>query len=1086
MRMLRSVIVFYLFSIPALAAIKPISCKELLPTLGVKIHSFTGNSVESDLSPSYQVILNGIRGQAERDPAWLGRMLTDVHGGNDNSFRVKDPKTGQYGPTTSVSVSPFVAPLPKTQFDKVIKSTEPLLRTYRVLLQRIFGGELSIEALGLDVLPKEDAELALKVITESIYLEPMLRRPSMRTYPFVPVAGLDGAIGDPANMKPRFFEVNLGTPSGLSNNAQLEQELAKLAPDFYGSIQRFLGPDQTFQLLKQTIESNALAWTGISGGLAVIIGPGEYNAAHPDVVALSRYSGMPLVRAQDLYMGKDGYIYWNVGPNKSHPMVTGIYGRREESFFLQSDRLGIPLISPDFTNNEELGKKLGVRLRPGAIYKFKYTENGQIYDVERDGWDRPVLESVWETIGNDPSGAPSRSDFAEAIVNKKLYFSAIGGRVVDDKRLFPIVAKLAGVSEDGAQPVKSLPRSEYSKLYANPNQFFVKEPSNSGGKGVYAMALESEVEKAAVIAKVKAHPENYEVQYISEITTLPVIVGDKIDEVPTDLRFFVMLDADGNARAGRNSILLRTAKSGDLLTNTSRGGGYGIGLVFDDKANPRELDWQQSLPIAEKYKVQPTSFVTESRLTDLGFALKQANQWAADVADARINDEELRQRADQLVGTIRGVMDLLPKSMHGIIAIARHYSENGFAAHAQTVAAITKWHEALESESVFPVPDAKATIQQYMNAESWRLSLKGMRGELAGKSQKYFEFIPFENPEVVYNYYDQGNEKVEIGRYEIKGHPFLLRVQKELADFGGELRLARSRVAGSPDAIFDEGAYFWVNFERKDSSSYLKPIIAIDLTEPMALASLAHEFEHFLFWRNMYQQGRTNGLGHPEAIEWAARQIDLNEFWLLSERAAVKAEMAIEQTIDKDIFARAELSHRRAQTPVDIGYVNRITYPEFSVLRRLLMSRVAKGRWDGNDEKRAIELVQFLTEAAVVGREQAINTLKEYATKSRWSKAELAEINRSRDLRKIANFSFPPQLNQSDMDSSAKGWENLTIYDVLVKPYGESELTKEGTLNLFKEMLAAELFSRRENDYGVPRELVVTPAAAAATGTDGK
>ena len=81
----------------------------------------------------------------------------------------------------------------------------------------------------------------------------------MKDYPFLAVGGFDAAISDLGKVQPYFFEFNLGTPSGLSNNIQLLDDLRVLDPQLMATIAPRLPHDETFKLLKRAIDSNALA-----------------------------------------------------------------------------------------------------------------------------------------------------------------------------------------------------------------------------------------------------------------------------------------------------------------------------------------------------------------------------------------------------------------------------------------------------------------------------------------------------------------------------------------------------------------------------------------------------------------------------------------------------------------------------------------------------------------------------------------------------------------------------------------------------------------------------------------------------------
>ncbi len=117
---------------------------------------------------------------------------------------------------------------------------------------------------------------------------------------------------------------------------------------------------------------------------------------------------------------------------------------------MQSNEVGIPLISPNFEDTRQLNERTGLSLRPGAIYKWTYDSDGKINGVEKDSQGQPVFEEIWDKMGVDPARPNSeRGSFAQAVLSKQLFVSNIGGRLVDDKRLFRIVSQYMSEDVDG-------------------------------------------------------------------------------------------------------------------------------------------------------------------------------------------------------------------------------------------------------------------------------------------------------------------------------------------------------------------------------------------------------------------------------------------------------------------------------------------------------------------------------------------------------------------------------------------------------------------------------------------------------------
>lgn len=629
-----------------------------------KVTSFL-EALKNENAPVFQKVQTILASRTKEQQYQIDQRLTQLHAGREMSFQVKNPVTGYYDKFVAVPSTGVVAAMRESDFDRIVQSTGPLMRVMRSMLQKIYSvHELTVESLGLQSLPKDEAELALRVIRDSIYLEPKMRDPVMKDYPFLSVAGFDFAIVDPTHPTPEFFEMNLGTPSGLANNFMLLESLRSADPELYNAIFPFLPPDDTFAKIRHAVESNAYAWTG-RHGLTVAISPGSYNGAHPDVAMIAKMAGIPLVRSGDLYQDDAGNVRLDkgLGPARD-PIVTGIYGRMEESYFLQSNAEGIPAINPVFTNDENLQKKLGVKLRPNVAYDFVYDDKSNIIDVNKDENGHPRYMHIWEK--------PQKGSFRDAILKRKLYYSAIGGRVLDDKRLARILTQYLipeTIKKDLARPIKSLKLSEYDKFYEHPKRFVVKDPGKSGGAGIRFPELESDTQIDQLIHDVKIHPGEYEIQYHSDTVSLPrlEVKNGQLHSwnARTGVRIFVPLDADGNVDAGPNSSLVRTSPESDFKDNTSAGGGYGILAVLRDQ--PR-LDSSNgpdmSIPSLDSSAASALELIKHLE-EDLAHTQKSHRPLAT----------EVRSHARDLSFRLRELINVLDEGSRSVIPMLRDFAD---------------------------------------------------------------------------------------------------------------------------------------------------------------------------------------------------------------------------------------------------------------------------------------------------------------------------------------------------------------------------------------------------------------------------
>ncbi len=1050
------------------------TCVELLAEIGQSTDSFYSPKAIAN-SKVVRMLNDQFRSRAPLLQRHIDSYLTHLHAHNEMSFQVKDPQTGQYNKFQSVPVNGIVAPIESHNFQRLVQSTEPVLQLIRRLLQKIYScTELTIQCLGLENLPQRDAELVLKTVRESIYLEPQLKSSLMADYPFVAVAGFDGSIGDPASPKPEFFELNLGTPSGLSNNILLLSLLAKEDSRAFSILASALAKDDTFLNLKAAIEGNALKWTQMSDGITVVIGPGTYNGAHPDVAMISQLAGWPLVQASDLYEDANGWIRLNTGLSTQHPIVTGIYGRAEESYFLQSSDDGIPMINPRYVEiNRELNNKMDLKLREGANYRYIYDASQKPIDVERDENGRPLLLEAWDQIGANP-GSGHRGSFLKAIKNRRLYYSAIGGRVVDDKRLFRIFAEMVAreknvdLYEDSqiARPVRSLNRSQYNLFFEQPNQFVVKEPNNSGGVGIHFVGFMSPEDKSKLVAKVRKNPDEFEIQYVSRVTTLPVadatsVGGDNThSHVATDLRIYVFLGPENRVLAGQNSMLVRTAPVGGLYSNTSRGGGYGIGVIVHD-----ELDEKLSLknqlnvePPISKSQYVPVS--TQKRVDDVFEILTQfLYEYAESGPASREVYEHVLQISNYMTWYMREIMPVLDPSWVHFIQEVRNLSE------AQDLIV----NDAINAEKTHIINKfalkARRRLAQALKDKSQNIVTSIMRGKIQ-LVEKYLGVLGHENdqpqlqsanknkiraqshklkmfdyPYVSY-FYSDSHVKLEMGVYEKSSDPGIQSLLDEAKRLGGEVRHLRHGIKA--DGVYVESRweppYFWVN-TYDFSPHYLKPVIAIDLSTSNSLPALAHEVEHLRVWRVLYDDLRKVGHDHKTATLMAYEESQTVHNYTESERLAVNAEIASQLKYKDNPFNE---NQSRPCHHFQAGYVNRMTYPEFEGIRRLLFNyRSQHKSLVGPSSRRspadlqiveralndpqAVEYFQKLIVAAFDGRHRAIQTLLKVRDQMKKNKKEVPDIFKTEDIEYL--------LYQ---------WMSRDLVSYVILPYGVERLNSDG------------------------------------------
>lgn len=568
--------------------------------------------------PEFRTVVELLMSRTPQQQHAINQALNALHAATGNSFF--DKSKGVY---FVPDVNGMLIPMPKEQFDALVQSTGAINRALDQILKGFHSSpNPTAKEMGIEHWPKADQVELLRLMRESAYTEPLYVHPAMKDYPHLFATGYDSAIDSPTKPGGRYYEYNFGTPSGISNDIQLVEAIRIADPELFKIIAPHLEKDRTFSILREKLQGNALHWTGNKNGISVIVGPGPENAAHPDISYISHFTGLPLVRRQDLYEDAGGNIRLNTGRGQHDPVVTGIYNRNEEAYFFNSPEHGIGVRNPKQYSeiNERLSKQHELKLDPAVAYSYRWPDtwyldksgvgrinkglgeenpkatDADIIDVWRDGNGKPLVQPFFsDQAGRDPSrpdAAPA--NFLGAVHNKKLYVSNLGGRTVDDKRIFTLVARNTKATDGNllAQPPNTLRHDQYETFYNADDwsRYVVKEPDLSSAEGVSIMANLSRDEQKKIVEKVRANPKRYVVQeYLSAAVVLtprhnadgstPTSFGTRAN----DIRIFVFMGSDGRVDAGSYSVLPRVAAQDRGESNTGKGGGYG---VFTPLAKP--------------------------------------------------------------------------------------------------------------------------------------------------------------------------------------------------------------------------------------------------------------------------------------------------------------------------------------------------------------------------------------------------------------------------------------------------------------------------------------------------------------------
>lgn len=958
----------------------------------------------------------------------LSHRITRAHADAEMSFRVKDPNSGAYDKVFEVPCHPNPVPLEKEHYDHLVESTGSVMRALRDVLKVVYSKpDATAEELGLGDVPEEERERILETIRGSVYFEPKLVDANMADYPFLTVGGFDAAVGDLENPDPIFFEFNLGTPSGLSNNIQLLEVLREQDPEMYEAIRARLPKDETFSILADAVRSNAQRWTGREDGISVVIGPGVANGAHPDVASIAHYSGMPLVNPSDLYEDADGAIRLNTPNQEPHPYVTGIYGRMEESYFLQDSREGLPIRDPHLVDHEALSKQFGVKLEPGIQYAYRYDEDDKekIVGVERNADGSPKLMEVYESIGRDPARPEAEpGSFARAIKNRQLYYSGLGGRVVDDKRVFQIVSRYLAPKhtkregEPIARPPRTLDVSEYEQFYSSEDltKFVVKAPDRSGGDGVMLMCNLTEKKRREVVEEVRANPSHFIVQEMvpSAVMLAPERGEDKklgLGSLMTDWRIFSMMDADGNVRAGPNSLLLRVAKPASASTNTSQGGGYGIGVVLapEGEGEPRRAS-ESLLPVPPKH-----AHLTKSKIEALEEWLKLFTLvlgWSDPEAGQKL---EPIGNASFLADRQRAVMELLGREFADVMPLLRRY-DKGEETQETIHLALLELRDRLLAYDDFPVTGVdtivRGALERYLPPQTAKPT-----GPAPASRDALLDALALNPLDAMREVFRAKVGEDETVVYDVATYadppPAVAEANARLAKFGGEVRFVREMTKDGWSA-FAAPPYF-----RVDDGI---PRIGIDLSQPFAMSALAHQMAYLGVFEETHAALVRDGVSAEDAPKMAGVMMQDVKLWARAERRGIKAEIATDGA-DTSELNRGE--YFRPTNEKDPGYASRVGHVDVEAVRSVLFAAKIAGTIDTPLAKEHLHRLVHSTQRATDAQLKVIDAR---VAASRRSVTPAARLSRLRDQATIRVLRDGPLFDVCfDAAARARFEENGTL-----------------------------------------------------------
>ncbi len=536
------------------------------------------------------------------------QALTDFLRKREMTFS-KLTKTGEYR-IFNVPCTTTPLPLPKSLFNTLERSAQVLVASLRLVLQDIYGSQSVRKSAFVQSLPNDKRLSFINAVEKSPQYFPQLHDPVMKSYPFFDVVGLDlvltedlhdGTSPGPRLVSPhlpfRLLEINAGSPSGAANNLHIMEGLAKVDPEVLKKIGKVM-PNDHFEVLGQTYKSLGETWTGVQDGIQVILPPGGESGAAPEIHQLATYSGLVYADSGQLYCDSAGYIRLRT-VSGDDPVVTAVYSR------VNSDSALYDPAQDLYMRDAETGKTMF--LTDPIVLGDPFNPKSQ----------RPIRNKKGEFIPLESNYTIPRA--IEAIHDRKLYLGGLN-RVLDNKiilatlchyapRFFKAELQASGIDPDEVLPVmppQTLPSVMESLdiIEQSPDDWVIKSPNLSGGKGVYILKTLSPGDKRRIMNEARANPKDFAYQKLVRIGRIPVAKKDGTQEfhfanIAADIRMWAFFGAGEKADLPRltHNGLIRTApyEKGPLssIVNTSKGGGYAPLVIIDDTKSANAVSVSQ-------------------------------------------------------------------------------------------------------------------------------------------------------------------------------------------------------------------------------------------------------------------------------------------------------------------------------------------------------------------------------------------------------------------------------------------------------------------------------------------------------------
>jgi len=306
------------------------------------------------------------------------------------------------------------------------------------------------------------------------------------------------------------LEDNLRCPSGVSYVLENRELMKRTFSRVFQGLSVAPIEDYCEQLLETLL---SCAPPAVDRPTAVVLTPGIYNSAYFEHTFLAQQMGIELVQGSDLVV-VDNYVHMQTTHGLKR--VDVIYRRIDDDF-----------------------------LDPQAFRPDSCLGVDNLMEVYRAGR---------VTLANAP-----------------------GTGIADDKAVYAYVPQIIKYYLAEEPILHNVPtylcavEKEREYVLSHLDELVVKPTNESGGYGILMGPKASAQERAACAESIKSNPRNYIAQPMLTLSTVPTIVGQRLEPRHVDLRPFVLLGKDIYVLPGG---LTRVAlREGSMVVNSSQGGG---------------------------------------------------------------------------------------------------------------------------------------------------------------------------------------------------------------------------------------------------------------------------------------------------------------------------------------------------------------------------------------------------------------------------------------------------------------------------------------------------------------------------------